>query len=481
MWRSCVFFGALAALAALGCERRPGESAPAAAPAPALNVLIVTLDTTRADHLGFYGYYRDTSPNLDALAAESIVFERAYAPMATTLPTHVSLFTGLHPLEHGILANIAHGGRPFVMKPAIVPLAEMAQEAGYATAAFISATPLKSPAGLNAGFETYGEPRGTMWSADVTTGHALEWLEENAQRPFLLWVHYFDPHFPYNPPAEFRDAYQADAAQEAWILERRMAAQTENPPPNPIGRLPTPELINRYDGEIRFMDREFGRLLERLRERGLWESTAILVASDHGEGLNQHNWLQHGGTWREQIRIALTMRVPGRPEARPRRVETMVSIMDALPTFSALVEAPWRERLAAQASGVDTFAAEFRERPILSLRTGRQDAPHAGPARVFRSPDWILHTYDTRDDALLFHFPSDPHELTDSAAANAEIVERMRAQMSAVAALYARRAVELEMGGTAPEPQPVDPQLLRELRSLGYLGGDDEDDDDEQP
>jgi len=137
------------------CSRSP--STPPATPA-APNLLLITIDTLRADHLGCYGYFRDTSPNLDRLAGESLLFERAYTPMATTLPAHVSLFTGLNPLEHGVLANQEHGGSGYRSRPGARSIAEILKADGYATAAFVSAAPIKRSSGIAAGFDTFVEP-----------------------------------------------------------------------------------------------------------------------------------------------------------------------------------------------------------------------------------------------------------------------------------------------------------------------------------
>ena len=158
-------------LALAGCRQRIDVSGHP-------NIVLITLDTTRADHLGAYGYFRDTSPRIDAFAEESIVFEHAIAPMATTLPTHVSILTATYPLEHGVLANVMHGGRRFVPAAGLRSFATVCREQGYRTAAFVSAAPLKRDSGIQAGFEEFFEPEKGEASvrAGVTNKELFRWL-----------------------------------------------------------------------------------------------------------------------------------------------------------------------------------------------------------------------------------------------------------------------------------------------------------------
>ncbi|MBU0638788.1 MAG: sulfatase-like hydrolase/transferase [Planctomycetes bacterium] len=156
----------------------PAAATPPAAPPPPPppNIVLISVDTLRADHLGCYGYFRDTSPNIDAFAREALFFEQAFCTMSVTLPSHVSLFTGLYPLEHGILANIEHGGVPFGWRTRVKTFAQFVSEAGYETAGFVSALPLKRDTGIAAGFEFFSQPRKMTRSAEETNQAALAWL-----------------------------------------------------------------------------------------------------------------------------------------------------------------------------------------------------------------------------------------------------------------------------------------------------------------
>ena len=428
------------------------------------NLLVVTLDTTRADHVGAWGYFRDTTPVLDALARDSIVFEAAIAPMATTLPSHVSLFTATAPGEHGVLANQTQGGQRFVAAPGLRPIAAIAAERGYDTAAFVSAAPLKRESGIEAGFATFDEPADPNRPSAETVGAAIDWLAR-ARVPFLLWVHLYDAHWPYHVPRSHAGRYRTDADLEREIALRRIPAHALRPLPGVVDD--ARETFNAYDAALRYQDEQLGRLLEALRDAGRWDDTAILVIGDHGEGLCQHGEAGHGSTWVEQLHVPLLMRVPGEP---PRRVAGQISVMDALPTFLALVRAPELRFPPGQPSGRDALAPGAAPRPILSQDTGRERAgPHrvaltAGRWKYFRIED----DGSVRD--ALYDLASDPYELTDVADHHADRVAALRRLAEAQLAAESARGEALR-SGLPPETRPLDPEIAKQLEALGYASG----------
>ncbi len=446
--------GILAVLCvALGCQARPPDPT---------SLIVVTIDTLRADHLGSYGYFRDTSPQLDRFAAEGVLFESVFAPMATTLPTHTSLLTGLFPLEHQVLANLTVTGRPFVWKPGMRTIAQFAREAGFTTAAFVSATPLKRHSGLATGFDVYDEPRGRERPAGRTLEAATRWLARTPERPIFLWVHFFDPHRPFEPPPEHA-IFATDAELEEHLAERRI-------PPSTFvdGRLhETRGDMNLYDGEIHYVDDRLGALFETLREEGLYDRSVIVVTADHGEGLNQHGWHTHGGTHAEQLHVPLVIRFPEAEWNRPSRFRGLVSTVDILPTALARVDAGLAGRFAAQASGTDVLAEGFRSRPLLSRRTGRPGRDGSGPLYALTTPEWRL-LHELYEGDQLFDRSRDSFEIDDRAAAQPEIVEALRREAAALIGAQTRRAASLGAGDTAASA-PLDPELLRELEALGYV------------
>jgi arylsulfatase A-like enzyme len=318
------------ALAAPGCD--PAAEAPARASDAGrgpFHVLLVSIDTLRADHMSVYGYERATTPALETLAGQGVRFDAAYAPTSTTAPSHVSLFTSLYPPTHRVIKN----GR--VLAERHVTLAEVLTGWGYRCAAVVSSFVLNRKFNYDQGFESWNDdfslarsPGGvTAWEggrvegkfygrADDTTRRAIEWLEGRAsEQPFFLFVHYYDPHDPYAPPAGWLERLGTDA-QEARGLERAIA---------------------RYDAEIAFVDSEVRRLFEALDELGLGADMLVVLVGDHGEGLMDHGHLNHGADiYEEAVRVPLIARLPGRIAAGSR-VVAPVALIDVAPTILELV------------------------------------------------------------------------------------------------------------------------------------------------
>jgi len=284
-----------------GCRRaspKPSEGRP--------NVLLVTIDTLRADRVGCYGHASASTPVLDALAARGVRFETAIAHVPLTGPSHASILTGLGPLGHGFRENAG-----FVLPTQVKSCAQDFRERGYRTAAFVSAFPLDRRFGFDRGFDVYddhlprgNDPRRTPYVerfADATTDAVLRWLESPAEtpaRPFFLWVHYYDPHAPYEPPGEF-------------------AARFRTAP---------------YDGEVAFADQQLGRLLRALEQRGLLARTLVLAMSDHGEGLGEHGEGTHGlFVYDSTLKVPFIVAGPG--VATPRVAPTVARVIDVLPTL----------------------------------------------------------------------------------------------------------------------------------------------------
>lgn len=280
------------------------------------NLVVVTLDTTRADRLGCYGARDAGTPALDRLATEGLRFEHAVATAPVTLPSHASLFTGLYPPAHGV-----RGNSEFRLADRHVTLAELFSSAGYDTAAFVSAFVLDARYGLAQGFGGYddrvraiggGFPSGTAErSAAGTTDAFLSWIERrSASKPFFAWVHFFDPHAPYAPAEPFASAM----------------------PSRP------------YEAEIASVDFQVGRLRDALEKRGLWERTAIVVAADHGESLGEHGERTHGlFLYDAVLRVPLLLRLPG-GSVRGVVSDRVVSLVDVLPTVVDLYDLADSER-----------------------------------------------------------------------------------------------------------------------------------------
>ena len=424
------------------------------------SIVLITLDTTRADHLGCYGYFRETSPNLDALAAESVVYDRAYSTCGTTLPSHVSLMTATSTLDHGIKNNM------MTFAPGLPTIAEVLSGSGWATAAFVSARPVGSHTGLARGFAVYDEPEGRERSAGETTERALAWLAE-IEGPYFAWLHYFDPHSPYRPPPPYDVQFKPGASQ-AEVLEARDVPGRDDP-----------VLIAQhawYDGEIAYLDAELGRFLATLRERPEWTDCVIAVTADHGEGLGQHGWKGHGRLWQEQIRVPLIVRYPG-AAGGGERSGRLASIADVVPTV--LTAAGIRGQTVARFEGTDLRSdARVREhviservhRPPEVTESEREEREQGlrpawevpwdeGPKYAVVTEDW-KYVHAVAGEDRLYHLAEDPLELRDVRTEHPGIVEKLKDH------LLNALAQEAERGGGESE---LPPEVLDQLRALGYV------------
>ncbi|MEQ1566158.1 MAG: sulfatase [Myxococcota bacterium] len=416
------------------------------------NVLLITLDTTRADHLASYGYPRRTTPNLDALAARAYRFTDAWAPMATTLPSHTSLLTGTWPLEHGVLGNVAHGGRRTLPSDALRPVTELFHDRGYVTAAFVSATPLATGTGVERGFDTFDDAGRNVRHAHRTTEAAAGWLRKNAKKPFLLWVHYYDPHGPFAPPEEYL-TYRDDETAKGWRAARGIpdaAVRSGGADLDPVAA------HQAYDGELTFVDTELDRLLALLDKKRVSDRTVIVVVADHGEGLGQHGVGGHGQVWREQLQVPLLVYVPWE---RGTVVDRPISMVDVWPTV--LGRLGWTE--AWTASGRDVFTGPSG--PVLGTTSLRQEALIGTPPQRALTAG-SLRYLDLGDGApRLYDLRSDPHEQTDLSRALPVHTRVLARWTDAVYAAQQARGEALGTGATVDVPA----EERAALEALGYV------------
>ena len=416
------------------------------------NVVFITADTLRADHLRSYGYFRTTSPALDALARDGWLIERAVAPMATTLPSHTSLMTSAYPLRHGIWSNLRFLHRPVSTGDSFQTVAQMFQNLGYTTAAFTSATPLSEASGISAGFDTFEGPppydaaqREVEVPADETARRVLAWLAD-ARSPFFLWVHFFDPHDPYEPPERLRRRFTTTHA----LVQRLERIDV----PKDL-RMLAARTANLYDAEIFHMDRQIGRILHRLKERGLYDAAAIVFAGDHGEGLLQHGYLRHGIVWNEQLRVPLVFKFPKGSGSPTGRSDELASLIDVLPTLAAGADLPLP---GAQFDGIDLIA---RDRDTVLSQREYRDPIWKEPVYTLTGARFKYHHYALSSDHL-YDLEADPHELVDVIDDHPDVAARMKAQIRALIRTHAGRSalkVKEELPAGARE----------QLEALGYV------------
>jgi arylsulfatase len=463
------------------------------------NVVLVTIDTLRADHLSCYGYFRETSPNIDALAEQGLLYERAYSASGTTLPSHLSIFTGLYPHQHGHVSNKGAMKGPYVPAPGRRPAADFFGSAGYTTAAFVSGNTVKKTTGVQHGFEVWDQPKTLHREGEATRELVVDWLGENAAKsagkPFFLWVHFWDVHEPNDPPEPWRSMFHADAQVEALVAARHIDAAVLQAKFSPLelSRLFYPELvdpllhgedvsvppidhqkvldlIDAYDGSIRYVDEQVGAICARLKELGLWENTIVALAADHGQALGQHDWLEHGEIQGEEVHVPLILRFPGELTGAPARVERVVSTVDLMPTVIGRIEGDAFREFAAQASGSDLLDPAFARLFAFSQRTERErDWDKGRKFAVTLERFKYYHREEGADE--LFDLEQDPGELKDVVAEHPEEARKLRELVEHV---LATNAANGSTRGTSTEAERE--ELERELRESGYLGSEGDSD-----
>lgn len=429
------------------------------------NVVLISMDTTRRDHLTMYGYEPATTPRLGELAERGVVFENAVAVHTNTAPAHASMMTGHYPGGHGILLN---GQR---LSDAVTTLGERLGEAGYVTAGFISGWTLTEHTGIDRGFDHYDQelPGDGRRNAEQVVDAVLSWLERDAteDRPFFLFVHSFDPHYPYRPPEEFANRFLPEGEEFRTRPHPRA--------PGPRGAWPARDRMEnriRYDAEIAYADHHFGRMIEAIEAHSDRE-TIFIFTSDHGETLDERAWVfDHGGrAYDEQLRIPMVIRMPGNQHAGTR-VRSQSSQVDITPTVLAALELPPAEDVAGH-SLLGVMAEETPEdlqRPVYALaRCEPRRIPELRPMlsdtgliRVIRLPTIKLIEYpaSTGTARQLFDLEADPGELRDLADTRWEMADRLHEHLQSF------------QGASIPDEEvnvALDAEIEEGLRVLGYL------------
>ena len=380
--------------------------------------------------------------------------------MATTLPAHVSLWSSRLPLQTGVVTNGSVLKRRLEEGRSVRFFAEMLQEVGYTTAAFVSANPVKRYTGLDAGFDLYDEPapkQGDRYGkANFTTDAVLDWLKTPPQEPFFLWIHYFDPHKPFEPPEPFDEAFTTDSD-----LVRFLGARNVEDPQDPV----ILEANNLYDGEILWVDSQIQRVLDRLDEMELLEEAALVVTSDHGEALGEHGRIGHGEIQNEQLFVPLIMKFPDGSSLNGRRFDHLVSLTDVVPTLVDRLGLPIREADRGNFEGRDALAGRAPRDYAIAQRTYRLDGARAwgrGEKLALVGLDWKYYLISDGDDELI-DMSRDRVERNDVIAGHPEVARGLKDRLL-------RDLAKLESdGGQFEVMQERSPAVLEELRALGYL------------
>jgi tetratricopeptide (TPR) repeat protein len=415
--RALIVVVTLVASLVAGC-RRHGAAAAHYAGAP---VIVISIDTLRADHLPMFGYKGVETPNLDALRKDAILFTNAFSSVPLTLPSHVSMLTGLLPPDNRVRNNIG-----YQLSPDVPTIPKMLKARGYDTGGAVSAYVLRGATGIAPSFDFYddgvvtkpGAPVGTLQRAGGDTeAIAARWIGEHKEKPFFFLLHLFEPHSPYEPPEPFRSRY------------------TEVP----------------YDGEIAAADKIVGDFLQTLKSSGLYDKAIIVLLSDHGEGLNQHGEPEHGiFLYRESIHVPLLVKLPegargGETDANP------VGLVDILPTIAELTEAQAPAKLDGK-SLLHHEAADASRRIYSETLYPRI---HLGWSELRSMEDARFHFIQAPKPEL-YDMGADPAETKNVLSDERRVYASMRDALGTTGA-----NVEL--------PTHIDPEEAKKLAALGYL------------
>jgi len=398
-----------------------------------LNVLIITLDTIRADRLGAYGHPDIRTEFVDGLAERGVTFDRCIAPTPLTLPSHTSLFTGTYPVFHGVRDN-----GNYVVSSELTTMAELFADEGYRAGGFVGAFVLSSRWGLDQGFATYTEPSGAydpalvsfaqvQRRADTVINDAITWLRKEPEKPWFAWVHLYDPHLPYDPPSDFAREYPDDL----------------------------------YLGEVAYADAELGRLHNFLESSGLDSHTLIVFAGDHGEGLGDHGEFDHGLLlYQTTTQAPLIIAHPAMTSAGVRRQE-VVSLVDILPTIAAAVGLPLPDNVQGQSLwpliGGD---GTFDEKPVYAET--HYPKLHFGWSPLMALQDRKFQLIQSSEPEL-YDLDSDPRQERNIFGINTSVAENMTSELEDLILQLGQGAMEAT---SAP-----DAATMAKLAALGYVAG----------
>ncbi len=400
-----------------------------------LNLLVITLDTTRADHIGAYSSQGAETPTLDRVAREGVLFEHASAVAPLTLPAHCSMFTGRFPPEHGVRDN---GG--FFLSPDQTTMAEVLKQAGFVTGAVVAAYVLDSKWGLNQGFDTYVDdfdmamvrrlsPGSVQRPGNEVVDKALKWLDQVESQRFFGWLHLYDPHTPYTPPEPYRSRY----------------------PGRP------------YDGEIAFVDAQVGRVIDALQQRGLLDKTVIAILGDHGESLGEHGEDAHGFfVYESSTHVPFVIRAPFAGLRGGRRVADPVREVDLMPTLLDLLGVAWPNGL----SGTSLTPLMTGGRATLDLESYAEamyPLHHYGWSELKSLRSGRFKLIDAPRPEL-YDLEQDPREQVNVFAERRSLGDTMIKELRALEQGFERTR--------SPQSAPVDvdPEVRARLAALGYVG-----------
>lgn len=438
------------------------------------NVILVSIDTLRADHLSCYGYERPTSPNIDALAADSVLFRNVYAAAPWTLPSHVSMLTGLDCINHQVYSSANR------MDPGILTLADFLRQAGLVTMAFTGGGFVSGVFGLNKGFDSFfgRAALSSSHQAEVLARSAIPWIEQNASKGFFLFLHTYQVHNPYSPPEDFAGRF-LDPGAPLHALDMNPGRYNHENRYKPESEGFRRNVISLYDGEITYTDEALiGALVAALKRLGLYDRTMIVVTADHGEEFFEKGaWLHTNDVYNPVLKIPLVIKFPGSRDAG-KRIQRLARLTDVMPTILDELGIDY-SRAKPDGRGLEPLVRgketgpERIFRSELAANIVRNHIPHKrtisqGPYKVIQSdpytPEQLAYFYyppPTMDTLEVFDLAADPSERTNLAKTQPELARRLLKYLEdsfkPMRKLVRTSAVEMNE------------DMKEELKALGYI------------
>ncbi len=420
--------------------------------ASSLNLIVITVDTVRADRLGCYGFQKNTTPAIDAFSEKSLLFENAIVPLPLTGPSHSTIFTGKSIINHGVIGN------GYKLSNENVTLAEILKEKGYATAAFIASKVLEREHNYSQGFDVYSGGEVFERRADVVRKDFLDWLEANSGKKFFSWVHFYDAHCPYYAPDKFREEFRGGYEGElntAWKCDKAQYSRMN------LSDDDIEYIKSMYEAEIAYIDSNIKKILDAIDDKGLLKDTVIVITADHGESLYEEGKFGHDRCLKDyEINVPLIVYYPKMKRAGEREISQVASI-SIMPTILDIMKIPFNGKidgksffsLLAGGDGGDESAFSVR---VVKSEDGLQMIEHS-----LRTAKWKVIVKPHGEE--LYNLSDDPGETDNLIAEKSELKE--------VHPLFDKlySVIEIDKEMMKGKKQKISQKTVRDLKALGYL------------
>lgn len=439
---------------------------------PECNIILITADALRADHLGSYGYPKNTSPFIDSFAEDSWRFMDAFSQCGSTICSIPSLFTSKYPMEipsKQIISGNSSTEHTVDLR-GMVTLADILRQNGYVTGAVVAHTYVKSEFLTNMGFDFYEDNFRFLRTAKETSNLALNWLNDirMQEKPFFLWLHFREPHSPYNPPKQFFDLFYNQSGGELTFYaakkgipgSMRSYKELHDKIKSGVEKEYTlfgercnltdkeiEQLRALYDGNINYLDYNLGKLFDYLNSSGLIKNTIIIFTADHGESLGEHNIFDHNDIYYNILHVPLILK---HPKLKKKIIKDQVSLLDVFPTILSVL-------------GIESEGESFRGKNLFLEHHDLQFISKSQEDYTIIVGDWkLLHK---NDSDYLFNIKSDPNEVFDLKEKNKTVFDMLRIRASKILR-EEYKSIDLE---SSPNRTIIDESLREELKALGYL------------